>query len=194
MSGMTGPLSAGILVAVLWLCWPTSILAQPSEDSGEVAAFSGGTFGIGSHPSFGGSAGANISRYALGLFEASYTPLGSYTIQPWPPRSTVARSHLTDFNFSVHIRIPVRSKWSPYGIAGAGLLWDALRQEIVDSNGTSISRHYDQFNFGFHTGVGLRYYVGETWGIRPEFKVIVSKQIYTRASIGIFYVVPSNWP
>ncbi len=175
---------------------PISVAAQPSEtEGGEVSAFAGGIFGLGSHPTFGGSAGGVISKYALALFEGSYTPLGQYTIQPWPARSTVARSHLTDFNVSLHIRVPIKgSRWSPYGIAGVGLLWDGLRQETIDPHGVAVSYAWNQFNAGFHTGGGVRYYIGENWGIRPEFKVIVSKQTYTRASIGIFWLVPSTWP
>ena len=94
---------------------PISVWAQPDEtEGGEVSAFSGGIFGLGSHPTFGGSAGGVISKYALALFEGSYTPLGRYTIQPWPAGSTVARSHLTDFNVSFHIRVPIKhSRWSP---------------------------------------------------------------------------------
>lgn len=185
-----------MLLATICACLPISLAAQPSEtEGGEVSAFTGGIFGLGSHPTFGGSAGGVVSKYALALFEGSYTPLGQYTIQPWPARSTVARSHLTDFNISLHIRVPIKgSRWSPYGIAGVGLLWDALRQETVDPHGIAISYHWNQFNAGFHTGGGVRYYIGENWGIRPELKVIVSKQTYTRASIGIFYVVPSTWP
>ena len=188
--------SVRALLVVICAYWPLSVAAQPSEDEGgEVSAFAGGISGLGSHPTFGGSAGGAISKYALALFEGSYTPLGQYTIQPWPERSTVARSHLTDFNVSFQIRVPIKhSRWSPYGIAGVGLLWDALRQETVDPHGIAVSYHWNQFNAAFHTGGGVRYYIGENWGIRPEFKVIISKQTYTRASIGIFYVVPSDWP
>ncbi|MCX6630180.1 MAG: hypothetical protein NTW28_21390, partial [Candidatus Solibacter sp.] len=60
--------------------------------------------------------------------------------------------------------------------------------------GIAVVSHYSDFDFGFHTGAGLRYYVRENWGIRPELKVIVSKQTYTRLSVGIFYVLPAGWP
>jgi hypothetical protein len=191
-----GATCAGALLVAIWLFSPIAGFAQLDEtEGGEISAFSGGVLGIGSHPTFGGSAGGVISKYALALFEGSYTPLGNYTIQPWPARSTVGRSHLTDFNVSFHIRVPIKqSRWSPYGILGVGLLWDALRQDTVDPRGIAVSYHWNQFNAGFHTGGGVRYYIGENWGIRPELKVIVSKQTYTRASIGIFYCVPSNWP
>jgi hypothetical protein len=33
----------------------------------------------------------------------------------------------------------------------------------------------------------MRYYFRENWGIRPEFKVIIGAQTYTRLSVGLFY-------
>jgi hypothetical protein len=183
------------LIAAICLCSPPILLAQSNDtDGGEVAAFAGGVFGLGTHGTVGGSAGAAISRYALALFEGSYTPLGSNTIQPWPEKSTVARSHLTDFDVCFHIRVPLKERWAPYGILGVGLLWNGLRQESLDSHGYQVSYHWNQFNAGFLTGAGVRYFVGENWGIRPEFKVIISKQTFTQVSMGVFYVVPSNWP
>ena len=139
-----------ILVAAICMCSSVAAIAQPSEtDEGEVAAFGGGAFGLGSHPTVGGSAGTVISRYALILFEGAYTPLGQYTIQPWPERSTVSHSQLTDFNVSVHIRIPIKERWSPYAIAGVGLLWDALRQNSVGPYGNAVTYGYNQFNAAF---------------------------------------------
>ena len=51
----------------------------------------------------------------------------------------------------------------------------------------------DEFNFGFHTGGGVRYYIREGWGIRPELKVVVSHRTYTRFTIGFFYTLPTGW-
>ena len=163
-------------------------------DGGEVSAFVGGAFGLGSHPSIGGSTGGVISKHAMVFFEGSYTALGPYTIQPWPARANVARSNLTDFNVNFQIRIPVSQRLAPYGIIGVGFLWDALREQTFLPNGVAVGYHFDQFNAAVHTGGGFRYYLGENWGIRPEFRVIVTKHTFTRASIGFFYVVPSNWP
>jgi hypothetical protein len=193
--GTSGRVLRWVLISASCIFVPSALLAQPGEgDEGEVTAFAGGVFGLGSHPTVGGSAGVRIMPHALALIEGSYTPLGQYTIQPWPERSTVVRSHLTDFDFSIHIPVTIKEKWSPYGIVGVGLLWDALHQNSVDSHGVAVTYGYNQFNAAFETGAGLRYYIRDNWGIRPELKVIISKQTYTRVSIGIFYVVPSNWP
>ena len=191
----TRKLAWPILLAAWWSV-PQMASAQSGETdgSGEVAVLGGGAFGIGGRPAVMGSAGVAISRYGMLMVDTSFNPMGSYTIQPWPARSTVDRSLLYDFGLDFHVRIPVGERWAPYGIAGVGLLWDLVRQHTVDAQGQSLVNHFNQFNGAFHTGAGLRYYVGKTWGIRPEVRVIVSKQIYTQVMMGIFYVTPPNWP
>ena len=184
-----------IFLAANWAFTPGVVRAQSGySDAGEMTAFAGGSFGFGTQPMVGGSLAAAISRNATALLESSFQPMGKYTIQPWPASSTVQRSYLYDFNFCFHIRFPVKDRWEPYAIAGVGLLWNKVRQNAAGPSGNAVYNDYDQFNAGLHTGGGLRYFIGEKWGIRPEVKVIVSKQTYARLSIGIFYVLPANWP
>ena len=179
-------------------CWmlvsPALMSAQFVDGAGEVTAFGGGTFGLGgAHPAVGASSGTSFSRYAIGLIEAAFSPLGDETLRR-RMGAPAERSRLFDFNFSVHVQVPVRRRWAPYGIVGAGLLFDAFRViptgALPDEAGQTqpaVVFAVDEFNFGFHTGGGVRYYIREDWGIRPEFKVIVSNRTYTRFTIGIFY-------
>lgn len=184
-----------LLRSAILLAAPLAAFAQAGEtDAGEVAALGGGTFGIGAQPAVAGSAGTSFSRHGMALLETTYMPMGNYTIQSWPDRSTVKRSYVFDFGFDIHIRIPVGKRWEPYGIAGAGLLWNIVRQNDVDAHGVQVVRQWDQFNGALHTGAGVRYYIGENWGIRPQFKVIVSKQVYSQLMVGVFYVTPPDWP
>ena len=166
---------------------------------GEVAAAAGitsggGSPGMGIRPTFVGGTGVAFSKYGMAMFETAFTSLGQHTIQGWPLAARVQHSYLFDFAVDFHIRIPVKDRWAPYLIAGAGLLWNRVSQRDRDPVTFSSARHFDQFNGALHTGGGVRYYIGEGWGIRPEVKVIVSKQIYTSASVGIFYIVPTTWP
>ena len=189
-----------ILLAAAWTFAPSRAFAQfGGSDHGELSArggiaFGGGSGGIGAQPLVAGSAGAAFSRYAMVLLDTSYMPLGQHTIQGWPARETVDRSHLLDFAIDFHIRIPIKERMAPYAIVGAGLLWNMVRQNTSGAAGIPVTNHYDQFNGALHTGGGLRYYVGENWGFRPEVKVMVSKQVYTCVSFGVFYVVPAFWP
>ncbi len=141
----------------------------------------------------GGSSGVAISRYGMMLVEASYQPLGSHTIRPGLDPSTVRDSHLWNFDLDFHIRIPVSERWQPYGIAGVGLLWDHFHQDALGPQGNAVTHHVDQFNAAFVTGGGLQYQLADNWGIRPQIKVIVSKQTYVQMSIGIYYVLSNGF-
>jgi hypothetical protein len=187
-----------ILVIACWMfVSPALMPAQFYDGEGEVTMSGGGTFGLGgAHPAVGASSGTPFSPHAIGLLEAAFTPLGDETLR----RRTGARaerSRLFDFNFSVHVQPFVRRRWVPYGILGAGLLFDAFgavptrppQDELGEPQPQppAFVLAVDEFNFGFHTGGGVRYYIREDWGIRPELKVIVSNRTYTRFTIGIFY-------
>lgn len=71
------------------------------------------------------------------------------------------------------------------------MLWDGVKQNSTGPYGNAIFKNFNQFNGALETGGGVRYYIRENWGIRPEAKVIVSKTTYTRVSMGIFYVLPN---
>jgi hypothetical protein len=172
-----------------------ALLAQSGDaDVGEVAAFASGAFGIGSHPAVGGSTGTAFSRYAMALIETSFVPLGSRTVRVLPAGSVAQGSHLYDFNLSMHIRVPVRDRWAPYAILGVGALWNPYTRSTIGPQGIAVVSHNADVDFAFHTGAGLRYYIGESWGIRPEAKVVVSRQTYTQLSVGFFFIVRTGWP
>jgi hypothetical protein len=180
-----------ILAVAGCMCLPSTLFAQPGqEEMGEVALFGGGTFGLGSHAAVGGSSGLAFSRYGMALIEASFMPLGKNTLRP-QPQGIQENSQLFDFNASFHVRIPVKNRWEPYGILGGGLLFNSFRSIVGQEHGAVA---IDNFAFGFHTGGGFRYYIRETWGIRPEFRVTISNRNFTRLTVGIFYNLPPGWP
>jgi hypothetical protein len=186
-----------MILAVLWVLGNTNAFAQAGEeDVGEVAALGGVAFGgaSGTQPTVTGGAGLAFSRHGMVIVDTMFMPLGNRTIQNWPLRDTVNRSYLLDFGLDFHVRFPIGHRWAPYAIAGTGLLWNLIRQDTVTPHGVPLVRHFDQFNGALHTGGGLRYYITDNWGIRPEVKVIVSKHTYTSIAMGIFWVAPTNWP
>ncbi len=188
---------------LIFACWmfvspalmPAQSYDREGEGDGEVAFFGGGAFGLGgAHAAVGGSSGVTFSRYAIGVIEAAFSPLGDETLRHRTgPR--VESSRLFDFNFSVHVQVPVRRRWVPYGILGGGMLFDAFRAvptgappgEPGHTQPPAVAFAVEEFNYAFHTGGGVRYHIREDWGIRPEFRVIVSNRTYTRFTIGFFY-------
>lgn len=185
-----------VLIAVVVMAFTPMITFGQSDvtENGEVAGYAGGAFALGTHPVVGGTVGAGFARYAMGIIDISYAPFGQHTLRSRPANEIVQHSGLYDFNFSLHIRIPATRRWVPYGILGAGLLYNVFDLAKVTAPGVAVFHAHSENNFGFHTGAGLRYYVGEHWGIRPEAKVVISNRTYICASIGVFYTLPSDWP
>ena len=195
MQNITKVRSRVLIAAAVMVLVPMIALGQSDEtDNGEVAGYSGGAFGLGSHPVVGASTGAGFARYAMGIIDISYTPFGENTLRVRPANEIVRHSGVYDFNFGIHIRIPVTKRLAPYAIVGAGLMYDTFDLAKATVPGTAVFQSHSETYFGFHTGAGLRYYVREHWGIRPETKVVMSNRTYVSASIGIFYVLPSYWP
>ena len=192
LRGAGGWTRAGTFAAFVCAFTPAILLGQSGQaNAGEVSVFTGGSFGLGAHPTVGGSTGFSFSRHGMALIEAVFTPMGQDTLRPTPSMVSQQDSRLFDFNLSFHIKAPVGERWVPYAILGGGLLWNPYRYTTTGSQGWSDS---SEVNFGFHTGGGVRYYVRQDWGIRPECKIIVSTRTHARLTVGFFYHLPSDWP
>ncbi len=165
----------------LWAQWGAT-------DAGEVSAYTGIAFGAtGARPTVGGSSGISASRYAIALIETSYIPLDNRTLA-YHPGVFASSSGLFDFSFAVNVRVPVKERWEPYGILAPALLYNLYRAQVVQPNGTVVSRSgLSDWKFGFETGGGLRYYVREMWGIRGEYRYTISTRNFSRLQVGVFY-------
>ena len=127
-----------ILAVLTCLFVPATLLGQSGEaDVGEASISGGGSFGAGSHPFVSGSSGIAFSRNAIALLEASYMPMGKEILWRRPDINSPQNSYLLDFGFDIHVRIPVRDRWAPYGILGAGLLFNSFRS-VVGPEGSLI--------------------------------------------------------
>jgi opacity protein-like surface antigen len=165
------------------------LFAQSAEtDVGEIAGYAGGVAGIGSHPAGGVTFTTALSRYTLFGAELGFASLGSEGFHS-PAGSVFSRSRLYDFNGHVNVRIPFRSHWAPYIVLGAGLLHSTAERAVSTASGSSIEKTSDN-DFAFHIGAGLRYYVTDKWGIRPEWKYYASDRNFSKLAVGVFYQFP----
>jgi len=189
--------SGALRVAVAWLViGSASLCAQSGEryaDIGEVSAYTGVAFGgTGTHPAVGGTTGVTLNKYAVALIDASFMPLGSDTLLPFS--RLTARSHLYDFNFTVHIQIPVNHRWTPYALLGPALLFNTYQLQSIRPLGVVHFSGQSDVRFGFAAGGGERYYVNEDWGVRGEYRYTVSTQNFSRILGGVFYRFSGPWP
>jgi opacity protein-like surface antigen len=182
-------------LGILGLVVNSAALAQPgAPEEGEISAYGGIAAGsLGTHAAMGGNFGRAFSRYCIALIDTSYTPLGGRTLLTYPGVVT-ARSRLYDFNFSMHIRVPVQEKWAPYAIAGGGFLFNTYEKLVTHASGATAFEGKSHGAFGFETGVGARYYITEEWGVRSEARYTISNHNFVRVLGGVFYQFSGDFP
>jgi opacity protein-like surface antigen len=181
-------LSAMMRIAALGVAVCGTMWAQEgSPNAAEFSAYAGVSTGnAGPRFAIGGSAGGSVYRYLIILLESGFSPLGNYTLAYHD--GLVSRSSgLYDFDLAFQVRVPIKPRWEPYGIAAPALLYNRFQREVIHPDGviTWASGRSD-VKFGFETGGGLRYYLHEDWGVRAEYRFIISTHDYSRFMLGVF--------
>lgn len=162
------------------------------ERGDEVSAMSGATLGgIGTHAIIAGSAGASFSRYIKGVAEAAVIPMNDRTLFFPSGAAQVRGSDLFDFNFALHGVVPIK-KWEPYGIFGLGVLMNPYTAGIIGPSGTLAWVGERHSKFALESGAGCRYYAGEKWGVKAEYRYTSSSQNFNRIMGGIFYRIENH--
>jgi opacity protein-like surface antigen len=180
------------IIAACFMFLSASLSGQSGLDLGEVSAYGGAGFGpLGTHAWVGATTGVEFSRYALGLIDTSFLPLGSSTLVNRP---LVENSRLYDFNFAVHIQIPTKHRWVPYGLAASALLFNTYRVNYLQTDGIIYYHGQSDAKFGFETGGGVRYYIGRNWGVKGEDRYTFSTRNFNRILGGVFYQFEGEWP
>lgn len=119
--------------------------------------------------------------------------LNSDTLLSSATTAAYRSSGLYDFALCVNVQIPVGRRWAPYGILGTGLLYNVYQAAVLTPAGAGFVDR-SKTNFEFSTGGGVRYYVADNWGIRPEVRVFISGRNFARISVGVFYDIDADWP
>ena len=165
----------------------TRVAAQSADTGvGEISFYGGAPFGpINGGALVGGSFAGAFSKFGIGLVDASYASIGNKTLRSHGD-STITDSHLYDFNFSVHLRVPAKPNFAPYALVGTAFLYNPFQLRTADSN-SAMSIDAKDSAFGFETGGGFRYYVRKDLGMRAEYRYTFSSQNFSRILAGFFY-------
>jgi Outer membrane protein beta-barrel domain len=177
-----------IRITVTAMALATCLLhAQERGDGGGEFSAMGGVAagGLGTRPVLAGSAGLGFSRYVMGLLETSVIPMDNRTLIP-TGAVQVKGSDLFDFNFALHVRVPIQ-KWEPYGLFGTAVLMNPYTAGIPSPSGTVAYVGERHSKFGLEVGGGCRYYVRDNWGIRTEYRYTSSTKDFNRVLGGVFY-------
>jgi len=165
---------------------PVANAADTEVGTAQVAGFGGLVAGIGTHGTVGGGVAYAGTERLLAVGEFSYIPGGSQKISG-VGFAAKASARAYDFNGGIHFQFPLKEpKAVPYVAAGVGALHGSA-SPTASVMGTTVSTKASATDFYFNFGGGLRYYVSDRWGIRPELKIFAGDETFVRLAIGIFY-------
>jgi opacity protein-like surface antigen len=164
-------------------CYGQDMQQGQIEATGQLGFVSG----IGTHVAVGGSVGGALNERVLLYGEFLYIPLGSSTVNVLGVnRSVSARA----FNFDGGLQYQFRKYGSmvPYAGVGLGLLHSSASiPNSFSFQGLNFSTGGSSNDFYANLGGGVRYYVTEQWGVRPEFTIFAGPNTFVRIGAGVFY-------
>jgi hypothetical protein len=153
-------------------------------NSFEVGGFAGASYGVDKfRPMGGGNVTYALNKWILPYVEYSYFPgIARKIHEPIPGLTNTFASGtfsvpLSDFHGGVHIRLPIReSPIVPYLVVGAGALRHFKRSVDLTYTGADNLPHAFPTtdpagtDFAANFGGGLRFYLGQRFGLRVEAK------------------------
>jgi opacity protein-like surface antigen len=172
---------------------PAAAYAQSGEGIlGELSTYTGWAVGaLGAHPVVGGST-AIFSKYAVGLVDTSFIPLGGRTLVHFD--APTRNSELFDFNFTVQMQVPLKYRIRPYGLFGPSGLYNRYQILTVQPQGPAVFQGQSNAKFAFEVGGGFRYFIKDDWGVKTEYRYTISSQNFGRIVGGVFYQFSAPWP
>ena len=177
------------LIATFGLFVMTGLGYGQDMEKGQIEATGqvGFVSGIGTHGAFGGSVGGALSEHVLAFGEFLYLPLGSGTVSILGVNQRVSQR---GFNFDGGLQYQFRKYGSmvPYAGVGLGLLHTSLSSPGSFSfQGFNFNAGGSSNDFYVNLGGGVRYYMTEQWGFRPEFTIFAGSNTFVRIGAGAFY-------
>jgi hypothetical protein len=180
---------SAILILLATLLTPSALRAAGDEDTkAEVTVFGGGFhFGSGgTHPALGGYFGFNAFTRVQLFAEAGYVPLGSYGTS-LAGVSASGSDRLFNVGGGALANIgPRSSKAAPYILAAVGDGHQSISGSgTVAGYGFSSSASSNSIYAG--AGAGVRVHIGDSWGIRPEFRY--QRYVQNGGANGVMFTV-----
>jgi opacity protein-like surface antigen len=143
--------------------------------------------GIGTHGSFGGGLGVALTPSVLGYGEVSYIPLGSASSSVMPVGiQSSASGKAINFNAGAQFQFSRSAQMVPFAGLGLGIL-HASSSYSSSIGGVTVTGRASGNDLYFNVGGGVRYYVSDRWGVKPELMIFAGPDAFVRFGGGIFY-------
>jgi Outer membrane protein beta-barrel domain len=161
-------------------------LASYGQSNVEVTGHLGLIGGIGSHGSFGGSLGVPVTDRLSLSGDLSYIPFGGSSVTVGGATAS-SSARAINFNGSLLYQFKPSRSSVPYAGAGLGFLRTSFSSSSSGFGTGSLEASGNSTDLYFNVGGGLRYYVRERWGFKPEFMIFAGSNTYVRLSGGMFF-------
>jgi hypothetical protein len=200
------PAKTALFLAAISAVLGTSLNAQPAPilraHTTEIGGFVGASYGIDQARIMGGgNICYSVIKEIMPFAEVSYFPgIGRTAAVQGIAGGTASFSlPITDFNFGVHLRIPIpKSRVIPYGVVSFGGIHNSAHTEQISIPDTLNPGKFVPFtlnvpsatNYATSFGGGIRLYATERLGFRGEFKAYKPNggiDMFYRATGGFFF-------
>ncbi|MEZ5402828.1 MAG: outer membrane beta-barrel protein [Bryobacteraceae bacterium] len=181
----SGAVRAAIIAAVSVGTGSLGNAAGLEKGQTEAGAVAGIVSGIGTHGTIGVQAATGVTERIAAYGELSFIPGGGGNSSFGGVTST-ASARALNLNGGIHYQFGAHGKAVPYAAAGLGVLRSSASYRSSGA-GVDIRGSASATNLYFNFGGGLRYYVKDNWGFRPELMIFAGDQTYVRLGVGIFY-------
>jgi Outer membrane protein beta-barrel domain len=161
-----------------------SSYGQGAPGNMEVAGHLGIVSGIGSHGSFGGNLAVPVANNFLVSGDLSYIPMGGGSVTT-NGLTTSAGARAFNFNGTLQYQFKQTHSFVPYAGAGLGFLHSSFDTSSNLQPGFNVTG--SSTDLYFNVGGGLRYFVNERWGFKPELMIFAGPSTYVRVAAGVFY-------
>jgi outer membrane protein with beta-barrel domain len=173
---------AAILTSALLAFCSGAAAQELKQGSSEVVGYVGLNSSSGSGFEVGGGYGYALRSNLLAIGEVGYLAGGGGYASNLP--GTGFSSHGFEFNGNVHYLFILKNlpKFTPYALGGIGIdHYSFSYNSNVFGYSASIT------TAGVNIGGGARWQLGDNWGLRPEWKILVGNHIAESLTGGIYY-------
>lgn len=146
--------------------------------------------GIGTQASFAGGLGTAITDNIFVMGEFGWIPLGGASASGSTPGGAFLEfstgGRVLTFMAGGQYQFRETHSLIPYAGAALGLV-DSSGELQTTVSGSSQNAKFSRTDFYMSFSGGARYYVNDSWGLKPEFTIFAGDNTFFRFGAGIFY-------
>lgn len=179
----------GLVIATAFIVCLFLAVGAQAQDQGaiEVSGHAGIVAGLdGTHGEFGAGGGTTIRDRIFVFGDISYIPFGEGGSFDILGITAEGSAKALNYNFGGHYLFPRKDKIAPYAGAGLGILHASFHSSVTIAGVTTESEASDT-DFYVNFGGGIRYYVNDRWGFKPELMIFAGPSTFVRVAGGVFY-------